>query len=65
MENFVVKTSTISEINTELLNDIFTGFDRTSPIKNITDKLNLGEVEVDDISAKFTAENTKKYIPIR
>ena len=65
MENFVVKTSTISEINTELLNDIFTEFDRSSPIKNITDKLNLVEVEVDNISAKFTAENKKKYIPIR
>ena len=65
MENFAVKTSTISEINTELLNDIFTEFDRSSPIKNITDKLNLVEVEVDNISAKFTAENKKKYIPIR
>ena len=65
MENFAVKTSTISEINTELLNDIFTEFDRSSPIKNITDKLNLAEVEVDNISAKFTAENKKKYIPIR
>ena len=55
LENFAVKTSTISEINTELLNDIFTEFDRSSPIKNITDKLNLVEVEVDNISAKFTA----------
>ena len=55
MENFAVKASTISEINTELLNDIFTEFDRSSPIKNITDKLNLVEVEVDNISAKFTA----------
>ena len=39
-------------------------FERKSPSKNITDKLNLGELQVDDISTKFTAENTKKYTSI-
>lgn len=28
-------------------------------------KLNLGELQADDISAKFTAKSTKKYTPIR
>ena len=28
-------------------------------------KLNLDELKADDISAKFTAKSTKKYIPIR
>ena len=29
-------------------------------IKNFTGRLNLRELQVDDISAKFTAESTKK-----
>ena len=62
---FAVKTSTILEISKELLNDIFAECDRSSPIKNFTDSLNLGELEVDDISAKCTAGSAKKYIPIR
>ena len=33
--------------------------------KNFTDSLNLRELQVDDISAKFTAERTKKFIPVR
>ena len=45
---------------------------RRSPIKNFTDtcqvnlhwQVNLRELQVDDISAKFTAESTKKYIPV-
>ena len=65
MEIFATKKSTISEISKELLNDIFVEFDRSSTIKNVTDRLNLGELQVDDTSAKFTAESTKKYIPIR
>ena len=60
-----MQRSTISEISEELLNDILAEFDRSSSIKNITDRLNLGELQVDNISAKFTAESTKKYIPIR
>ena len=27
--------------------------------------VNLRELQVDDISAKFAAESTKKYIPVR
>ena len=42
---------------------IFEEFDGSSRIKNITDKLNLGELQVDHISAKFTVESTKKYMP--
>ena len=29
--------------------------------QNITDRINLGELQVDYISAKFNAENTKKH----
>ena len=65
LETFVVKRSTISVVIKELLNDISTEFDRSSPVKNITDMLNLGELQLDDISATFFAKKTKKYIPIR
>ena len=44
---------------------VFAEYDRSNPIKNFTDRLNLRELQVDDISAKFTAESTKKFIPIR
>ena len=49
---FAVKRTTISEISKELLNDIFAKCDRSSPIKNFTDRLNPGELQVGDISAK-------------
>ena len=62
---FSIKRSTISEISKKLLKDIFAECDRSSSIKNLTDRLNLGELQVDGISAKFTAESTKKYIPIQ
>ena len=42
---------------------LFAECDRRNPIKNFTDRLNLRELQVDNISAKFTAESTKKYIP--
>ena len=49
-----------------LLNDIFAELDGSSGIKSIiTDRLNLGGLQVDEISAKITAESTKKYIPIK
>ena len=44
---------------------LFAECDRSSSIKNFTDRLNLCELQVDDMSAKFTAESTKKYIPFR
>ena len=44
---------------------LFAECDRSSPVKNITDRLNLRELKVDDIRAKFTAESSKKYIPFR
>ena len=44
---------------------LFAECDRSSPIKNFTEKLNLRELQVDDISAKFTAKSTQKYIPFR
>ena len=48
------------------MNDIFAEFDGSSRIKNIiTDRSNLGELKVGDISAKRTAENTKKCTPVR
>ena len=44
---------------------LFKECDRSSPIKNFTETLNLRELQLVDISAKFTAESTKKYIPVR
>ena len=46
-------------------NAVFAECDRSSPIKKLTERLNLRELQVDDISAKFNAESTKKYIPVR
>ena len=40
---------------------LFAECDRSIPISNFTDRLNLCELQVDDISAKFTAESTKKF----
>ena len=40
---------------------LFAVCDRRSPIKNFTDRLNIRELQVDDISPKCTAESTKKY----
>ena len=51
------KKSTISEIIIESVNDVFAECDRSSLIKNFTNRLNLGELQVDNISAKFTAES--------
>ena len=39
---------------------LFAEYDRSSPIKNFTDRLNLRQLHVDDISGKFTAESAKK-----
>ena len=44
---------------------LFEECDRSCSIKNFTDRLNLREFQVDDISGKFTAESTKKYISVR
>ena len=44
---------------------LFAECDRSSPIKNFTDKLNHRELQVDNLSAKCTAESTKKYMPVR
>ena len=59
MEIFPVKRSTISEISKELLNYIFSEFDRKSPIKNFTyrsEVVNPSQLQEDDISIRFTAE---------
>ena len=53
IEIFAVKWNVVSEISKVLLNDIFTELDESSGIKNIiTDRLNLGELQVDEISGK-------------
>ena len=40
---------------------LFAEYDRSSPIKNFTGRLNSRrELQVDETSAKFTAENTIK-----
>ena len=55
-----VKRNVVSETSKILLNDVFTQPDGSSEIKNIiTDILNLGEFQVDDISAKI--RYGKKY----
>ena len=38
---------------------LFAECDRSSPIKNFTDRVNLRKLQVDNISAKFTAERTR------
>ena len=63
MEIFDVKWNIVSEISKVLLNDIFAELDGSSGIKNIisyTDRLNIGELRVDNISAKITRKTTKK-----
>ena len=59
-----VNRSPILENIKKLLNDIFAECDRSSPIKKFTDSLNLGDLQVDDILEKFTAESSSKYIPV-
>ena len=59
LEIFALKRNTLSEMSEKLLKDIFVEFDGSSPIDNVSYKLNLGELQVDDISAKFAAGNTK------
>ena len=54
MEIFAVKWNVVSEISKVLMNDIFAELDGSCGIKNIiTDRLNLGELQVDDISGKI------------
>ena len=55
MEIFAVKWNVVLETSTAvLLNNIFTELDGSSGIKNIvTGRLNLGELQVDDVSAKI------------
>ena len=61
MEIFAVKWNVVSEISKVLLNDIFAELDGSSGIKNIiTDRVNLGGLQVDDISTKITSKSTKK-----
>ena len=62
---FTVKRGAISDISKKLLNDILAKCDRSSPIKNSTDTLNLGELRVNDILPKLTAESTNKNTPVR
>ena len=49
MEIFTVKRNTASEISKELVNDIFAEADGSIQFKNITDRINLGELQVDNI----------------
>ena len=63
METFNVKRNIFSGISKGLLNNIFAELDESSRIKNIiTDRLDLGELQVDDKSAKVTTETTMKRI---
>ena len=42
---------------------MFREFIEISEIKSITDRLNVGELQGYDTSAKFLAEGAKKYMP--
>ena len=54
MEIYAVKWNVVLETSRVLLNDIFTKLLWSSGIKNvITDRLNLGELQMADISAKI------------
>ena len=54
---FSVKRNIFSEIRNEILNDIFAEFDRTNRMKIVTgNRFNLGDLQVDGISTKFTTE---------
>ena len=54
MEIFAVKLNLVLETSKVLLNDIFAELDGSSGIKNIiTDRLNLGKLQLGDISAKI------------
>ena len=64
LETFALKRSALSKISEKLL-DIFAEFDGSSPIDTVSYKLNLGELQVDDMSAKFTAGSTKGNISIK
>ena len=44
---------------------LFAEYGRDSPIKNFIDRLNFREFQIDNISAKFTAESASKFIPVR
>ena len=60
MEIFAVKWNVVSETSKVLVTDNFAELDGSSGIKNIiSDRLNLGELQVDDISAKI--RNHRKY----
>ena len=52
-EIFTLKRRIVSEISQELPNDVFAEFDRNSRIKNITERLNLGELQVDDVTTNY------------
>ena len=53
LEIFTLKRRIVSEISQELPNDVFAEFDRNSRIKNITERLNLGELQVDDVTTNY------------
>ena len=53
LEIFTLKRKIASEISKELPNDIFEKFDGSSQMKNIIDRLNLGELQVDDVSTNY------------
>ena len=44
---------------------LFEECERSSPIKNFTDRLNLRKLQVEEISAKSTPESTNKVVPVR
>ena len=64
---FAVKSSTILETSKEYWMIFLRNLIEAVQLRILLtgQRLNLGELQVDDISAKFTAESTEKYIPNR
>ena len=67
MEIFAVTWNVFSEITKVLLNDVFAELDGSSGIKNIiTDRLNLGRLQVDDSHInKNYGRKYEEIIPMR
>ena len=52
---FAVQRNIISESSREILNDNFADSDGSCRIKNVTERLKFGEMQVDDILVTFKA----------
>ena len=61
LEILTVKRKAVSDKSKKSLNYTFAEFDGNSRIKEITDRINLDELEVDDISKNYGSKYKKVY----